>query len=273
MDKRAIGVFDSGLGGLTAVKELMRLLPSESIVYFGDTGRVPYGTKSNETILRYTKGDIEFLKTFDLKAIIVACGTASTIALPQLDGFCEVPMFGVSAPAARAAKNATKNGKIGVIGTPGTIASGGYEKLLLGLDPKLETVSAACPLFVPLAEEGWQDHEIAYLAAKEYLAPICAAGVDTLILGCTHYPLLSGVIRKVMGDSVTLINPGAEAAKELRDWLGYQGLLADEGKDGEVRFFASDCVDSFVTLGSRFLERPLTGCVERVDIEKYTPRG
>lgn len=271
MDNRAIGVFDSGLGGLTAMKELMKLLPQESLVYFGDTGRVPYGTKSNETIIRYTQGDIRFLTSFDLKMIIIACGTASTIALPTVRKTCSVPLSGVAEPAVRAAARATRNGKIGVIGTPGTIRSGAYERLLKEQNKEFCIVSRSCPLFVPLAEEGWTDNEVAYLTAKEYLQPIREAGVDTLIMGCTHYPLLERTIARVMGENVTLINSGAEAAREAAEWLKRENMLADETKSGSYRFFSSDCIDGFVQLGSRFLERPIDGRVQRIDIETYTP--
>ena len=270
LDKRAIGVFDSGLGGLTAVKELMRILPEESIVYFGDTGRVPYGTKSEDTIVKYTMGDIEFLRTFDLKAIIIACGTASTIALSKVKDKYDVPIIGVVEAACRAATTKTKNKKIGIIGTPGTIKSGMYERFIKAIDGDIFTVSAACPLFVPLVEEGWTDNEVSRMTAKEYLEPIKAAGVDTLILGCTHYPLLEKTIAEFMGDDVTLINPGAETAREVKKWLGDKDMLSDSAEDEQYRFFSSDSVESFTCLGSRFLERKIDGKVQRVDIEQYT---
>ncbi len=272
MDNRAIGVFDSGLGGLTAVKELMRLLPEESIVYFGDTGRVPYGTKSNETIIRYTMGDIRFLNTFDLKAIIIACGTASAIALPAVRGKCSVPLVGVAAPAARAAVRATKNKKIGIIGTPGTIRSGAYETLIHKQDASIATISQACALFVPLVEAGWTENEVARLTAQQYLQPMIEAGVDTLIMGCTHYPLLVRTIARVMGDRVTLIDPGAETAREVKDSLQKNDMLSAGAEKEQYRFFSSDCVDGFTELGSRFLERPIAGHVQRIDIDQYTPK-
>lgn len=271
MDNRAIGVFDSGLGGLTAMKELMKLLPQESIVYFGDTGRVPYGTKSNETIIRYTQGDINFLTGFDLKEIIIACGTASTIALPVVQHQCPVPLSGVALPAVRAAAKATQNGRIGVIGTPGTIQSGAYERLLKEQNREFYIISRPCALFVPLAEAGWTDNEVAYLTAKEYLQPIKDAEVDTLIMGCTHYPLLERTIARVMGEKVTLINSGAETARETAEQMKQRNMLADSTRKGTYQFFSSDCIDSFVQLGSRFLECPIDGRVQRIDIEKYTP--
>lgn len=270
LDKRAIGVFDSGLGGLTAVKELMQILPEEAIVYFGDTGRVPYGTKSEETIIKYTMGDIEFLKTFDLKAIIIACGTASTIALPKVKDKYDVPIIGVAEAACRAATEKTKNKKIGIIGTPGTIKSGMYEKIIKEKDADIFTVSAACPLFVPLVEEGWTDNDVAEITVKKYLEPIKTEGVDTLILGCTHYPLLEKTIADFMGNDVILINPGAETAREVKKWLDDKDMISDSAQQEQYRFFSSDSVESFTRLGSRFLERKIDGKVQRVDIEKYT---
>lgn len=269
MPERYIGIFDSGLGGLTAVKELMELLPDEPIVYFGDTGRVPYGTKSNETIIKYTKSDIAFLNTFDLKMIIIACGTASTIALPHVDGTLPVPIFGVVSAAAKAAAAATKNKKVGIIGTNGSIRSGAYARLIAEEDPGIETISVACPLFVPLVETGHTTGEIARLAAEEYLESIRAFGVDTLVLGCTHYPLLKETIASVMGDGVTLIDPGRVTAGFVKDYLTEQNLLCKEAVSHQHRFYVSDCPEDFMTLGSAFLNRPIPGGVEQIDIEKY----
>ena len=270
MDNRKIGVFDSGLGGLTAVKELMKVLPEESIVYFGDTGRVPYGTKSNETIIKYTASDINFLMTFDLKLIIVACGTASAIALPVLRDRYEIPVIGVAEATARAAVAATENNRIGIIGTQGTIQSDAYNQLIRSQSEQIETISKACPLFVPLVENGYTHNKVARLVAKEYLAPVRAAGVDTLIMGCTHYPLLADTIGSVMGSGVTLIDPGKETAHFVRDYLIGQDMLAQSGGDEQYQFFASDSVESFTQLGSAFLEQTIEGKVERVDIENYT---
>lgn len=269
MSSSYIGVFDSGLGGLTAVKELMHLLPNEPIVYFGDTGRVPYGTKSNETIVKYTKSDIRFLSTFDLKMVIVACGTASTIALPHVQENLSVPIVGVADAAAKAAAQATKNKKVGIIGTNGSIRSGAYEKLIRAEDEAIETISVACPLFVPLVETGHLTGEIARLAAEEYLTGIKKAGVDTLILGCTHYPLLKDTIQSVMGEKVTLIDPGKATAGYAKEYLKEKNLLCEETPKEQYRFFVSDCPDDFLELGSRFLEKPIPGGVERIDIEKY----
>lgn len=270
MDNRTIGLFDSGLGGLTVMKELMRLLPSESIVYFGDTGRIPYGTKSVETVIKYTKSDINFLKTFDLKMIVAACGTASSIALPHLRDQYDIPIMGVIASAARAAARATKNGCVGVIGTVGTIRSGAYRTILEKENPAIRTVSVACPLFVPLVENGFADKEATRLIAAEYLEPIKQSGVDTLILGCTHYPLLREVITSIMGDGVTLINPGACAAWELKEKLTAADMLAETAAEEQYRFYLSDDPADFTRLGSVFLERPISGLAMQIDIEPYT---
>ncbi len=269
MSLQYVGIFDSGLGGLTAAKELMHLLPDEPIVYFGDTGRVPYGSKSNETIIKYTKSDIRFLDTFPLKLVIVACGTASTIALPVVKDMLSVPIIGVAEAAAKAAAKATQNKRIGIIGTNGSIRSGAYAKLLSDIDPEIQTVSAACPLFVPLVEEGKTEGEIATLVAKEYLTDVKKAGVDTLILGCTHYPLLSNVIQDVMGENVTLINPGEITAGYVKDYLEKNDLLCKEKQKEQYKFFVSDCPEDFETLGARFLNRAIPGGATKIDIEKY----
>ncbi len=270
MDNRKIGLFDSGLGGLTVMKELMEILPEESIVYFGDTGRIPYGSKSVETVIKYTKSDIKFLQTFHLKTIIAACGTASAIALPKLEGTYDIPLVGVLGAAARAAVKATKNGCIGVIGTAGTIRSEAYHKAITQQNPSFKTVSVACPLFVPLVESGFAEKEAARLIAEEYLEPIKKSGADTLILGCTHYPLLTNVIKQVMGDGVTLINPGQAAAQEIKKALIEEGLLAEKGKTAEYQFYVSDDPAEFTRLGSVFLQKPIDGLIKRVDIEAYT---
>ena len=219
MDNRCIGVFDSGLGGLTCVKELISQLPDESIVYFGDTGRVPYGTRSNETIIKYVESDINFLKTFDIKMIVVACGTASSVALEHIKDNYDIPIIGVVAPTVARAVETTKNGKIGILGTAGTIRSGKYASAIRELMPSAQIYSQPCPLFVPLAENGYFNKEATRLIAQDYLLPMKEAGVDTVILGCTHYPLLQGVIREILGEGVSLINSGLEAAKYVRSIL------------------------------------------------------
>ncbi len=267
MPDKVIGVFDSGLGGLTCVKELMDIMPDEPIVYFGDTGRVPYGSKSDETIIKYVKSDINFLKTFDLKMIVIACGTASAIALPELCGELTVPAFGVIDAAANDAVRLTKNNKIGIIGTKGSIRSGAYEKKIKQKNPKVMTFARACPLFVPIVEEGYAKGELARLVAMEYLKDIKEAGVDTLILGCTHYPLLKDVISDVMEDTITLIDPGKVTASCVRDYLDKSDLRAK--KRGEYKFFVSDYPDDFMRLAEDFLQRKIDGKIEKIDIEKY----
>lgn len=269
MDNRSIGVFDSGLGGLTAVKQISKELPSENIIYFGDTGRVPYGTRSRETIIKYSKNDVNFLMSKDVKAVVVACGTASSVALPVIKDEYPVPIIGVVDAAALAACKATKNKKIGIIGTPGTINSGSYEAAIRELMPECETYKRACPLFVPLVENGHFDTEVARLVVKEYLAEIKATDVDTLILGCTHYPLLKKTIGEFMGDKVTLIDAGYEVAKTLKRYFIDNDMMAEAENKGENRYFVSDNIDGFESLGGMFLEEKIDGKVEKIDIEGY----
>lgn len=271
MDNRPIGVFDSGLGGLTAVRRLAALMPNENIIYFGDTGRVPYGTRSRETILRYAAQDVNFLRTFDLKAIVIACGTVSSIALAQLAGQQQEPVFGVVAPTALQAAKQTKNGKIGIIATPATIRTGAYERIITSHNPTAQLFDQPCPLFVPLVENGRTrpgDIVIETVVA-EYLSPLRQAGVDTLVLGCTHYPLLTDVIGQYMGPEVTLIDSGAAVADQLQDWLGQQNMRADPEQAGQYRWYVSDSVDSFHDLASIFLGREVTEPVEQIAIENY----
>lgn len=270
MNNKSIGVFDSGLGGLTAVKQIMKELPDENIIYFGDTGRVPYGTRSRDTILKYTRGDIRFLKTFDVKIIVIACGTASSAALPMIKHEFDIPIVGVIDAAVYAAVRTTKNKKIGVIGTPGTIKSGEYEKQIKEYDSSVQVFSKACPLFVPLVENGHFDTPATKLIVEEYLEEIRAEGVDTLILGCTHYPLLEKVIGEYMGDEVELINSGAQVAKYLKKKLTNENMLHDGANDeNRYRYYVSDDISSFEELGGIFLEREINGQVNKVDIEKY----
>ena len=271
MDNRPIGVFDSGLGGLTAVRRLAALMPNENIIYFGDTGRVPYGTRSRETILRYAAQDVNFLRTFDLKAIVIACGTVSSIALAQLAGQQQEPVFGVVAPTALQAAKQTKNGKIGIIATPATNRTGAYERIITSHNPTAQLFDQPCPLFVPLVENGRTrpgDIVIETVVA-EYLSPLRQAGVDTLVLGCTHYPLLTDVIGQYMGPEVTLIDSGAAVADQLQDWLGQQNMRADPEQVGQYRWYVSDSVDSFHDLASIFLGREVTEPVEQIAIENY----
>ncbi len=267
MDNRSIGVFDSGLGGLTVMKQIMEEFPYENIVYFGDTGRVPYGTRSKETIIKYSMGDIRFLESRDVKLIIIACGTASSAALPEICNKFGTPIVGVVDATAQAAVKATKNKKIGVIGTNGTIKSGAYEKIIC--ENGIETFSKACPLFVPLVENGHFETEVARLVVEEYLAPIKQAGVDTLILGCTHYPHLKKVIGEFMGEDVVLIDPGVELSKCLRCDFD-KDMLHEAVKDEEqYEYYVSDSVEGFEELASTFLQRNVNGKVKKIDIETY----
>lgn len=267
MDNRVIGIFDSGLGGLTCAKEVMNLLPREGIVYFGDTGRVPYGSRSPETILRYVESDINFLQSFEPKLIVIACGTASSVALETMQKKYSVPIMGVVEPASAAAVKATKNGRIGVIGTQGTIRSDKYKAELNRLCPSVTVYSQACPLFVPLVENGYEGHEATRLIAEEYLKPLKESEVDTIILGCTHYPLLYESISDIMEGKVTLIDSGFEAAKEMKAFLTREDRLSEA--DGKARFYVSDSVDGFEQLGGRFLDKDINGMIEKIDIEKY----
>lgn len=268
MDNRCIGVFDSGLGGLTAVKEMMNILPDENIIYFGDTGRVPYGTRSDETIIKYSQQDINFLKSHDVKLIVVACGTVSSVALPKIKDTCPVPIIGVVEAASFAALSKTKNNKIGIIGTSGTVKSGAYSKCILAENPDVKVYQKACPLFVPLVENGHFDTEVTRLIIEEYLTEIKNEGVDTLILGCTHYPLLAKAIGEFMGNDVALINSGAEIAKILKDT--FPTLLHEPmDKRGVCEYYVSDNVENFEHLASLFLERNVNGKVKNIDIEKY----
>lgn len=269
MDNRSIGVFDSGLGGLTAVKQIMKELPDENVIYFGDTGRVPYGTRSHETILKYTKSDIRFLKSFDVKMIVIACGTASSVALPGVKDEFDTPIVGVVDATVYAAVRATRNKKIGILGTPGTIKSGSYERLIKEYDPDMCTFTRACPLFVPLVENGHFNTPVTKLVIEEYLEEIRAQGVDTLILGCTHYPLMKEAIREYMGDDVTLIDPGAEVALYLKKRLARDDAFGDKFNKKPYEYYVSDSVEGFSSLASIFLEKTIDGQVEKIDIERY----
>lgn len=270
MDNRPIGVFDSGLGGLTAVKQLEQVLPGESLVYFGDTGRVPYGSRGKDTILRYARQDMDFLLAQNVKAVLAACGTVSSVARSVGEAL-SVPYIDVIEPSARAAAAATKNGKIGVIGTAATIASDSYRSALLRINHKLEVYPQACPLFVSLVESGFvspQD-EVTRLVAERYLAPVRAAGVDTLILGCTHYPIIAPTVAGVMGRGVTLIDSGREAALALAQALKERDLLCEEGHRRQASYFVTDTPENFLNVAELFLGHSVEGRTQRIDIESY----
>ncbi len=270
MDSRPIGVFDSGLGGLTALRELRRILPGEEFVYFGDTARVPYGSKGRETLVRYSLQDLAFLNSFDPKAIVVACGTVSANALPELREASAVPVFGVIEPAAQRAAEGTRNGKIGVIATAASVRSGAYERAIAALDPALTVIARPCPLFVPLVENGRyrRGDKVVELVAEEYLEPFRRDGVDTLVLGCTHYPLLREVIADVMGPDVTLIDVGAVCAARAAEALGEAGLLRAAG-EGSFRCYVSDTADDFARLAAIFLGEEGPVPAQQVDIAKF----
>ncbi len=271
MDRRPIGVFDSGLGGLTAVRELARLMPEEELVYFGDTGRVPYGGRSRDILVKYARQDAALLRSFDVKAIVIACGTVSTTALGVLRAENDIPIFGVVEPAVHAALRATRNGRVGLIGTRASIRSGAYERLLAQGRPGVEVTARACPLLVPLVENGRfrPGDTVAETVAAEYLAPIREAGVDTLILGCTHYPLLREVIGRYMGPDTALVDVGAECARWTAAELDRAGLRTDRAQAGRHRFFVSDSTEDFASLASVFLREDVEGEVEQIDITAY----
>ena len=274
MDNRPIGVFDSGLGGLTGVRELRRRLPHENIVYFGDTGRVPYGSRSPETILQYARQDIAFLLSKDVKCIMAACGTVSSTYPAAEAEKLPVPYLGVVDAAAREAAFSTRNRRIGVIGTAATIRSRSYEALLRRLVPGVEITARPCPLFVPLVEAGYVDHsapdkqEITKLVIAQYLTEIRDAGVDTLILGCTHYPLIKTMIGEFMGRNVVLVDPAKTAAHHLERILSERGLKADHPA-GQAHFYVSDAPDGFVQTADLFLGEYKGGEVEQIAIDKY----
>lgn len=256
MNQNPIAVFDSGLGGLTVVRRLIRHLPAERIVYFGDTARVPYGIKSAETVARFAEEDIEFLLGFKPKLIIAACNTVSAAALPRLKGRYSVPILGVVDPGAKAAVQKTRTGRIGVIGTEATVASDAYRRCITRLDPTLEVFSKACPLLVPIVEEGRTSRDpLVILALIEYLKSLKEAGIDTLVLGCTHYPLLKYAIREVMGGGIQIVDSARETAYEAAELLGASRAapMPDTAAPMHHRFFASDHPERFALLGKRFL--------------------
>ncbi len=252
-----IGVFDSGIGGLTVVAEIMRQLPNEEIVYFGDTARLPYGPKSEETVTQFAIQDTEFLLRHGVKMVVVACNTASSVAVGELTRRYDLPVIGVIAPGALAAVSTTLTGKVGVIGTEGTIASHAYRQEITKLDRDIEISEVSCPLFVPLAEEGWTDREVTLVIAHEYLTPLRDAGVDVVVLGCTHYPILKGTVGKVFGPTVKLIDSAEETAREVAERLSSLGLVREPNDAPEHRFFVSDVPHRFKEQAERFLGAPL----------------
>jgi len=252
MKNRPIGIFDSGVGGLTVFQAVSRRMPEENLIYFGDTAHVPYGSKSRETVTRYSLEVARFLAGQRIKALVVACNTSSALALNAVARSLKVPVLGVIQPGADAAAAATRSGHVGIIGTEATIASGAYTKALRTRLPGVRVATAACPLFVPLVEEGWWGHRATTLAARHYLGALRRSGIDTLILGCTHYPLLKGVVRRVMGRGVRLIDSAEQTALETERLLLSLGLRREGGR-GERRFFVSDAPQRFLKLARRLL--------------------
>ncbi|MCK5126606.1 MAG: glutamate racemase [candidate division Zixibacteria bacterium] len=268
MRNKPIGVFDSGVGGLTVLAELMRLLPHEDIVYFGDMGRTPYGPRSKDIILEFTRQDVNFLMEQDVKFVVAACNTAAAVALGTVSSEHSIDMLGVIEPGARAAVATTKNNKIGIIGTNATIASNAYPKAIQKINKDIKVFSLACPLFVPLAEEGYSDKEATRLIAEDYFKPLKDNHIDTLVLGCTHYPLLKNTIQKVIGKDVTIIDSATSTAIEVEHILNENNLTNEQSEAALYKFYVSDVPDKFAPVAERFLGHRIDNII-RVDITKY----
>lgn len=264
--QKPIGVFDSGIGGLTVVKRLASTLPNENIIYFGDTARVPYGSKSNSTVIEYSIQNTKFLLQKNIKALVVACNTASSIAIPDLKKMFDIPIIGMIEPGSRMALNKTHNKKIGVIGTRATISNLAYSKEIKRLNDKVEVFEKPCPLFVPLAEEGWIKHRATYEIAEEYLKELREIEIDTLVLGCTHYPILTEVIQKVIGPKVSLIDSGVASSELIKLELEKFNLLSDSGTIGSQEYYVSDIPAKFKEVAESFLGRGIEH-VHKVDLE------
>lgn len=269
--KNPIGIFDSGVGGLTVAREIMRNIPNERIVYFGDTARVPYGSKSKNTILKYSRQIIRFLRTQNVKAIVVACNTASAYALEEIRQELDIPIIGVVKPGARVACQATRNKRIGVIGTEATVNSQVYTTFIQKQDRDIQVVGKACPLFVPLVEEGLLKDPVTVEIAVRYLGELLEKDIDTLIMGCTHYPLIRSTLRQIVGEKVTLVNPAYETAKELEELLRKEGLASEKPQDGKgdcYRFFVSDAADKFKQFANSILPYDIE-TTRQINIEEY----
>jgi glutamate racemase len=268
MDNRPIGVFDSGVGGLTVLKEIIKLLPNENVVYFGDCGRTPYGIKSKETIIKYTWQDVNFLLKQDVKMIVVACNTASAYGYEIAKDGVDIPVIEVVNPGAETVVRETKNKCVGVIGTTATIKSDVYLKAIKNIDESIEIISKACPLFVNLVEEGWWENDIAYMVAREYLHTLKDKNIDTLVMGCTHYPLLLKTIENVMGDKVKIVSSAHEVARVVKKVLETDNILRKEKKHPIYKYFTSDSIEKFIELGSLIMNKKLDN-VEKIEIERY----
>ncbi len=266
-----IGVFDSGVGGLTVAREIMRQIPNEKIIYFGDTARLPYGSKSKETVTRYSRQIVRFLQTQEVKAIVTACNTASAYALDEIEKETDIPIIGVVKPGAKVAAETTANGKIGVIGTEGTIASSIYSRYIKEINKEAWVIGKACPLFVPLVEEGLLKDPVTDEIAKRYLTELIDIGIDTLILGCTHYPLIRSTIGKIMGESVRLVNPAYETARELKELLAAEDMLNDkeaELGDNQYRLYVSDASEKFKHFANSIIKYGILSA-KIINIEEY----
>lgn len=264
-----IGIFDSGIGGLTVVKSVLRIMPNENIVYFGDTARVPYGSKSNETVVEYSIQAANFLLRKNIKLLVVACNTASSVALKELRKFLTIPVIGMIEPGAKMALQESKKGIVGVIGTRATINNKAYAQELKKMNSKVKVYEQACPLFVPLAEEGWLDHKVTEIVAKEYLGELHKKKIDSLILGCTHYPILADVIQKVVGKNVKLIDSGTPAARLVEDYLNGRQLRNQSVHHGQSEFYVSDVPTKFREVAERFLGKKITH-LHKVELDELT---
>ncbi len=268
---KPIGVFDSGIGGLTVVREIIRNSPNEKIIYFGDTARVPYGGKSKDTIIRFSRQIVRFLQQQDVKAIVIACNTASAFALEEVQKEIDIPIIGVVKPGAKVACEATKNNRVGVIATKGTISSGLYTELIHAINPEIKVFGKACPLFCPLVEEGWhKDDPVTIEVANRYLSVLKDKDIDTLILGCTHYPLLRHMIGDIMGENVMLVNPAYETALDLKHLLDEKGIASDTKMQGEnpYQFYVSDDAESFRDFANAILPIDIKKA-KKIPIEEY----
>lgn len=266
MDNRPIGVFDSGVGGLTVASELIKRLPEEQIIYFGDTARVPYGTKSKDIVTRFSSQIIRFLLSKNVKAIVIACNTVSSNCMAELKQMFDVPIIGVVEPGVNACIKATKNNRVGVIGTKATVSSGAYDRELKKINKDIEVFSKACTLFVPLVEEDWTDNDVAKQTIKIYLSDVLNKDIDTILLGCTHYPLLKDTIQKVVGEGIRVVNPASETAKFVEKYLDENNLRNDK-KQRDNLFFVSDECSTFDVISSKVLRDKCLA--EKIDIEKY----
>lgn len=271
MDKKPIGVFDSGIGGLTVLKEIFRELPGERTIYLGDTARVPYGIRSAETVRRYSFENTGFLVAKGIKLLVVACNTVSAVSLEEIKGRVSIPVIGVIEPGSKAAVTATKNKRVGIIGTEATVNSNAYAKIIRAIDDTITVLSLPCPLFVPLAEEGVTDDEIAVMVAERYLKNLKEKGIDTLVLGCTHYPLLKNVIGRVMGDGITLIDSAVETVREIKETLTRYGIEGDTLHKSITpsaplsMFYVTDAAERFIMVGERFLGRKIEH-IKKIDV-------